>query len=118
MRPSNRVWSHEPGAAAHARLARPAICGEPFDEATALPLRVSIVAKARPPVRDRFGENGDDLVSQARRLIGLDASCRARRIDSRAPERLVRIDVSDACHNTLVHQHLFDRGPRTPKKYR
>jgi hypothetical protein len=41
----------------------------------------------------------------------------ARRVDPRAPERLVRVDVAHPHHEPLVHQRLLT-ACRAPKKVR
>src|SRR6266550_4316032 len=97
------VRRDELGTASSAGQATASIGFELVDESTALSTGVAVVAKARAPRLDRFPQNGNDRITEQARLLGCHRRSGTRRVDARAPERFVRVDVADACDLSLLH---------------
>src|SRR5688572_31390909 len=74
-----------------------------LDEATALAARVAIITETRSARFDRFRQHADDGGSQAISFFQRHRCRRTRWIDARTPERLVCVDVADACDFSLLH---------------
>ena len=104
--------------AARTGLTFAAVYHQTFGESAARPRRVAIVAKARPSLLDRLREDADDCITQQRRLFNGYTIRDPRRIDLRAPQCFICVDVADTGQNALIHQDLFRRLARGPKKSR
>ena len=72
-------------------------------------VRQAVVAKRRALPRDAVLERGADRVVQPPELVAVDALGRAERMDPRAPERLVDVDVPEAGERPLVEERGLDR---------
>lgn len=114
----DHVGADEPGAAAGARLTGASVHREALDEAASRPLGIAIIAKAGTARGNRFPEHGDKGIAEGYGFVCSDVTTRARGIDTGAPERLVRIDVSNPRNRPLIHQKLLDRLSGSPKKAR
>lgn len=114
----DRVSADEARAAARAALTSASVHGELLDEAAPCSPGVPIIAKARPARGNRFTKNIHDCRTQRCGFVSGDILRRARRVDSRAKQCLVRVDVADASYRTLIHEELLDRLSRSPKKER
>src|SRR5439155_17989123 len=80
-----------------------------------------VLHRARAPVGERVVPEGGSLACDARlergahglvqppELPGLEALGSAERMDPRAPERLVHVDISQARERALVEEHRLDR---------
>ena len=54
-------------------------------------------------------ERGADALVQPAQLVAVEALRRAQRMDARAPERLVDVDVPEAGERALVEERGLDR---------
>src|SRR5262245_34237083 len=102
-------------AAAVARLALPAVDTELALHRAALAIRCGVVAKRRSLPGDAEAESAPDAAKQSRQLGRLERSRRAQRRQPCVPERLVDVDVPEACSRTLVEQRRLQRGAATRK---
>src|ERR1019366_8668266 len=97
------------GAAARTGLALAAVHLHETQESAAAAVWIPVVAEARAALLDCRAQNADRLAMEQGGLSVRERRAEARRADARAPERLVRIDVSDARHAPLVHEDRLDR---------
>src|SRR5512141_1678608 len=86
-----------------------AICLEFLGESASLSFGIAVVSEACAAENDRLVEHIDDLVAQHVCFVVGQGACGPGRIDSRAPERLIGVDVSDSRDSVLIHQDLLDR---------
>src|SRR6185369_2545796 len=112
------VSSNEAGTAAWTRRTLSTIGLKLFRESTALTSCVAIVAEACATRLDRFGENRDNSVVNCVDLAFRQRLSCARGVDSRAPQRLVGVDVSNPRDFSLIHQNLFYCLCRAPNNAR
>ena len=108
--------SHDRFAASYARFAEPAVDREGVLEPALEPLGIDVVVDARSAHFDRALQNVDDrAVKPANRRLRQRLGGPAR-TDPGLPQRLARIDVSDARDALLVEQKRLDRR-RPPPAY-
>ncbi len=101
------VCADESSTAAPARLACSAVCVESHDEGSFCAAGVAVVAKARAAGGDRVGQDIDHRRVERRGTIRRYASSAAGRVELRAPEGFVRVDVADASEVSLIHDDLL-----------
>ena len=63
---------------------------------------VSVIAQSRTLAGDASPERALDSAHQRFELRGIHVAGRAQRVEARPPQRLVRVDVPDACEDALV----------------
>src|SRR3954447_4565901 len=107
--PRRPQLAHGP-AAAHARLALAQVDQEAVLERAADPFGVAEVVDGGALRLDAELERLHHRVAQRARLLAVDAVGAPERVDARAEERLVGVDVADARDPLLVEQHRLDRG--------
>src|SRR3954453_18885935 len=88
-------------AAARARLAFAQMDLELVLEGALRPARVAVIVDRRALGIDAGVKHVDDRLVQAFDLLGPERAHRPQRVDLRAPERLVRVDVPHARHALL-----------------
>src|SRR2546425_2410042 len=96
-------------AAAPARLARATVDPKFLLHVPAAAVGGRVVAETRALARDPCSERLADAAGQSCQLVRVERAGRAKRVDTRAPERLVDIDVPEACDRSLVDQCGLDR---------
>src|SRR5450755_2115722 len=106
-----RIAPHR-GTAPGARLAGPGVHGERPLEVAALPVHIHVQAVEGGAADVKcLGEDLLDGLEQAGDLGARQCLGRARPVQPRAPECLVRVDVADAADQRLVKQRPLDPGP-------
>src|SRR5262245_54494068 len=75
---------------------------------------VAVVAQGRALEGDAPPEGSFDPAHEGLELLGVHVAGPAQWMEARPPERLVRVDVPDACEDALVEDDRFQR--RTPAR--
>jgi hypothetical protein len=112
------MGENELRSAPHARLSTATVRLKFFGESSSLAPGVAIIAEARASCLDRFPEYRDNLPMKWSDFIGGERTSGARRVDARAPQRLIGEDVSNSRDLSLIHQDLLYRLTRTPNNAR
>lgn len=76
----------------------------------ALPVGIHIIGNGRAAQADCFQQHGTHGSIKVAKLARLERRSQSHRMNSRAPEAFVRVDVSHASKNALVEQERFDAG--------
>ena len=71
-------------------------------------LRIYVVGDGRSAGGDGFRKDGNHGVEESPRPLAAQAASHGERMNARAKERFIRIDVADAAHEGLVQQQRFD----------
>src|SRR5688500_7341958 len=98
----------DPAPASVAWLLRSPIHRQPFRVLPGLAVRADVIAEARAAVRDPLAQ---DLAYCAMKPSHFTCNQRVRgaqRMESRAPQRLVRVDVPDAGDEALVEEQRLE----------
>src|SRR4029079_7350100 len=90
------VCPDESRTAPHASLATASVRLKLFCKSAALASRIAVVTKARSSRFNRLLENVDDFAPQKLNLFRSDRLRCAGRVDTRAPQRFIGVDVSNS----------------------
>ena len=71
---------------------------------------MGVVAQARALPRDAGAERSTDRLREPRELVGVERAGLAQRVQLRAPQRLVDVDVPQPRDGALVEQRRLERG--------
>jgi hypothetical protein len=74
-----------------------------------LTVRSRVVAQARALPPDCSFQGILDRPCQTRELVLVERACGAKRVDLRAPQRFVDVDVPEPCHRSLIEERSLDR---------
>src|SRR6185312_7421556 len=102
LAPVDRVRADEPCTTAMTRLPGATVRREKLHELARFAVCVSVIADAGSPRHNRLAQNLHYRVAQIGGLRGRDVGRHARRINARAPERFVCVDVTDADDLVLI----------------
>ena len=94
--------------AAVARLSETAVDVELVLHRAPVPVRRDVVAKRRPLPFDPLPQHGPQRAVETRQLGPVELARGAKRMNLRAPERLVRVDVPDTRQAPLVEEEGLD----------
>src|SRR6185503_1185820 len=97
-------------AAPRAWLARAAVNPELVLHPPSAPLRVAVVAQGGALTGDAHLQRSSNGLAEPRDLVAVERPRRAKRMDPRPPQRLVRIDVPHSRGRSLVEESSLDRG--------
>jgi hypothetical protein len=99
-------------AAAEARLALASVDPELGLHLSGGAVGVSVIAQSRALAGNASPERALDSAHQRFELRGIHVAGRAQRVEARPPQRLVRVDVPNACEDALVEDNgLQGRAP-------
>src|SRR5580658_8968042 len=84
---------------------------EPLAKSARVALGAHVIAQCRATGANRPLQRGAYRAHQARAFLQRQAPRHAPRMDTRAKQRLARVDVADTGDEPPVHQYLFYRGP-------
>src|SRR6185436_4081060 len=104
------------GAAPRAWLARAAVNLELVLHPPSASLRVAVVAQGGALAGDAHLQRSSNGLAQPRDLVAVERPCRAKRVDPRPPQRLVRVDVPHPCGGSLVEEGRLDRSAAPLKR--
>ena len=105
-------------AAAIARLIGAPIDRQPLRILARLAVRADVVAEARAPVGDPFAQDLAHGAVETPDIAGVERVGRPQRMEPRAPERLIGVDVPDAGDEALVEQQRLQLRRSTSQPLR
>src|SRR4029077_2306339 len=97
-------------SATRTRFSFPAVDAEAILHAATPSVRGRVVAETRALACDSRLERSLHGTGQSCALVAVARAREPERMDLRAPQRLVDIDVAESCHGALVEQGRLDRG--------
>lgn len=95
-------------AAAKARLAGALIDAMARLKFSAIPFRVHVIGNRRTFHANRFVQNQADFFVQARDFIRREIGAEALRMNPRAPQGLIGVDIAHATERALIEQERLD----------
>ena len=74
-----------------------------------MPFRIHVIGNRRPPALNRFRQHFAHGKINSLHAIGAQRRRQSLRMNARAKQRLIGIDIADAAHHSLIQQHGFHR---------